>query len=98
MKRIIIIWCYILNITTGYGQQPADTVTVSGHVFVDLNGNGIRDDNEPGVPGVAVSDQVNVVQTNAGGTYELTVIRGYDFAVSYTHLRAHETDSYLVCR
>src|SRR5664279_148230 len=79
MKRIIIIWCYILNITTGYGQQPADTVTVSGHVFVDLNGNGIRDDNEPGVPGVAVSDQVNVVQTNAGGTYELPVIRGYDF-------------------
>ena len=22
----------------------------------------------------------------------------YDKAVSYTHLRAHETDSYLVCR
>ena len=24
--------------------------------------------------------------------------RGYNIAVSYTHLRAHETDSYLVCR
>ena len=24
--------------------------------------------------------------------------RGYSNAVSYTHLRAHETDSYLVCR
>src|SRR5680860_1018027 len=23
---------------------------------------------------------------------------GVDYAVSYTHLRAHETDSYLVCR
>src|SRR5665647_2295199 len=23
---------------------------------------------------------------------------GYKYAVSYTHLRAHETDSYLVCR
>ena len=24
--------------------------------------------------------------------------QGYGYAVSYTHLRAHETDSYLVCR
>ena len=27
-----------------------------------------------------------------------TVVRSYIYAVSYTHLRAHETDSYLVCR
>lgn len=78
MKRIIIIGCYILNIATGFGQHPMDAVTVSGYVFVDRNGNGIHDDNEPGVAGVAVSDQVNVVLTNAGGSYELKVIRGYD--------------------
>jgi Icc-related predicted phosphoesterase len=78
MKLIIIILCYILNVT-GYAQQPTATVIVSGHVFVDRNGNGIRDDNEPGIAGVAVSDQVNVVQTNAGGIYELTGIPGYDF-------------------
>src|SRR5665647_3722042 len=32
--------------------------------------------------------------TNAEGRYNLNGMR----AVSYTHLRAHETDSYLVCR
>src|SRR5664279_3564589 len=32
--------------------------------------------------------------------YDITVFGGYgaDSPVSYTHLRAHETDSYLVCR
>jgi len=78
MKRIIVIGCYILNVITGYGQQSASAVTVSGRVFVDRNGNGIRDGNEPGVAGVAVSDQVNVVQTNAGGNYKLTGVPGYD--------------------
>src|SRR5665647_1248657 len=30
--------------------------------------------------------------------YNLTWNTGGQYAVSYTHLRAHETDSYLVCR
>ena len=30
--------------------------------------------------------------------YDLDVIPPYGIPVSYTHLRAHETDSYLVCR
>ena len=41
----------------------------------------------------------------AGKTTQIELLRdylsdkGYDIiAVSYTHLRAHETDSYLVCR
>src|SRR5665647_2454245 len=33
-----------------------------------------------------------------GSTWILTVIACSVVAVSYTHLRAHETDSYLVCR
>src|SRR5664279_5669354 len=34
----------------------------------------------------------------SGGVANGTVIRVVTVAVSYTHLRAHETDSYLVCR
>ena len=30
-----------------------------GHVFVDRNGNGIRDENEPGVAGVAVLQHIS---------------------------------------
>ncbi|MEP6749304.1 MAG: hypothetical protein ABJB86_16335 [Bacteroidota bacterium] len=44
--------------------------TVSGYVFEDLNHNGSRDNNEPGVHGVAASDQVNIVTTNNQGFYE----------------------------
>ena len=32
------------------------------------------------------------------GDYEIGVEEGSTMTVSYTHLRAHETDSYLVCR
>src|SRR5680860_615794 len=40
---------------------------------------------------------VNGVQVSARAT-DLTTGRVLFSAVSYTHLRAHETDSYLVCR
>src|SRR5665647_1232773 len=32
------------------------------------------------------------------GIVHKTLLPTYDISVSYTHLRAHETDSYLVCR
>ena len=44
---------------------------VSGVVFEDANGNGTRDRGERGVPGVAVSDQVQVVVTTADGAFLL---------------------------
>lgn len=50
---------------------------VSGDVFVDKNNNGIRDKNETGLGGVAVSDQVHVVQTDATGHYVLNDVQGY---------------------
>src|SRR5687767_12279209 len=40
---------------------------ITGSIFHDLNNNGQRDNNEPGIPGVAVSDQVTVVTTDAKG-------------------------------
>ncbi|MEP6493301.1 MAG: metallophosphoesterase [bacterium] len=48
-------------------QQPA----VTGVVFIDANGNGVRDSGEPGVPGVAVSNQDAVVVTDASGAFRL---------------------------
>ena len=44
---------------------------VTGVVFSDRNGNGIREPREPGVANVAVSDQDTVVMTRADGSFSL---------------------------
>ena len=44
---------------------------ISGVVFRDVNGNGVRDPGEPGIAGVAVSDQDTVVVTQTDGSYHL---------------------------
>jgi outer membrane protein assembly factor BamB len=49
-------------------QQP---VNVSGVVFVDDDGDGVRDNNESGVENVSVSDGKTIVQTDASGGYTL---------------------------
>ena len=43
----------------------------SGSVYVDVNANGRLDADEPGVPGVLVSDGLHVVASDAGGRYRL---------------------------
>lgn len=49
---------------------------VHGVVFEDANTNGRRDAGEHGVAGVAVSDQVSVVMTEADGSYQLQAAAG----------------------
>jgi hypothetical protein len=44
---------------------------ISGAVFLDRNGNGTRDPAEPGLPGIAVSNQHHVVQSGADGAFHL---------------------------
>jgi 3',5'-cyclic AMP phosphodiesterase CpdA len=51
--------------------------TVSGTVFLDRNGNGRRDPGERGLPGVVVSDQVDVVATDANGGFTIGDSRGF---------------------
>src|SRR5436190_7751175 len=52
---------------------------LSGVVFIDTNGNGVRDGNEQGLRGVSVSDQINVVVTDQNGFYLIPTSKGYGF-------------------
>jgi len=53
---------------TAFAQSSA-----SGVVFEDLNENGTRDKDEPGIEGVMVSNQKDVVLTDRDGRYSLPV-------------------------
>lgn len=54
--------------------QAQDNVT--GYVFHDANNDGIRDRNEQGLAGIAVSNGREVVKTDRNGRYELPI--GHD--------------------
>ena len=45
----------------------------TGLVYHDQNGNGILDEGEPGLPGMSVSNQREIVQTDAAGRWTLPV-------------------------
>lgn len=70
MKSIITLLCI-------FTSCQLFSASISGVVFNDANGNGIRDSNETGIKGVAVSDQVNVVLTDANGFYRIPAAKGY---------------------
>src|SRR5690606_3975295 len=62
--------------------------TARGYVYEDTNQNYTKDQNEKGISGVAVSNGVDVVQTDKNGYYELPV--GEDniiFVIKPTHYR-----------
>jgi hypothetical protein len=59
----------IIFLTTLYGIAFAGEAT--GFVFHDKNENGIHDEGEPGIPKVAVSNQREVVVTDAEGKWKL---------------------------
>ena len=49
------------------GERVEEAVAVAGIVFLDRNTNGVADAGEPGIEGVLVSDQVQVVTTDRDG-------------------------------
>jgi len=57
-------------------------VTARGTVYADVNGNGLRDPGEPGLAGILVSNQRDVVRTGADGSFVLPVEPGM---VVYIH-------------
>jgi len=59
------------------GRPAAD---VRGTVYLDRNANGTRDQGEPGLAGVVVSDQAHAVRTDASGGYRLAGAQGFGLA------------------
>ncbi len=55
------------------GALPESTDRAQGFVFEDLDGDGVRDPDEPGLPGVRVSNGVDVVRTDDAGRWALPV-------------------------
>lgn len=76
------------------GDEGAPQAT--GCVYEDRNGNGVRDKDEPGIAGVRVSNQREVVATDEQGRWELPVTddttffvvkpRGYRTQLSHDNL------------
>lgn len=72
MRRLFIP--AIAAATSALGAQPSEraaSAPVSGIVFVDRNDNGVHDRGEPGLAGVAVSDQATVVITDTTGRFAI---------------------------
>ncbi len=65
----------LLPILCGAAQLPAAEL-LNGTVFADLDRDGVRDPEEPGVAGVAVSNGCEVVETDAEGRYSLVAEDG----------------------
>jgi hypothetical protein len=61
----------LLALLLAAGSAPSQAVEAVGLVFVDQNGNGIRDAGEPGLGGVVVSDQSEVVKTDSEGNFRI---------------------------
>ncbi len=62
---------FLLSAWAGIGLAQTE---VSGTVFFDRNGDGIRQSDEPGMADVKVSNGETVVLTNDDGTYALPVL------------------------
>lgn len=77
LYSIIFASCISLSLLTllAYAQTPRSAI--SGFIFDDSNNNGIKDTNEKGIQGVAVSDQFTVVTTKEDGFYTLSEEKGY---------------------
>ncbi|MEO1583374.1 MAG: calcineurin-like phosphoesterase family protein [Planctomycetota bacterium] len=73
--RLLLIGMGACVALTASGQDAA-----TGVVFEDRNSDGVRQASEPGVAGVAVTNGIDVVRTDAEGRYELLV--GDDSIVS----------------
>lgn len=69
--RIAIL--LLLVVTPVFLPGETNPEKARGLVFEDLNRNGIRDEGEPGLPKVLVSNQTEVVETDAEGRWELPV-------------------------
>jgi uncharacterized repeat protein (TIGR01451 family) len=61
------------NFNFGFQNQA---ITISGNAYNDLNGNGMRDPNEPGMPNKLIYVGNTWTYTNANGDYTLQLLPG----------------------
>ena len=75
------------SIKAAQGQKQA-----RGFVFNDINENRKMDDSEKGIAGIAVSNGIDIVQTNEAGEYEIpSVITTH--SDTYTHERRRKMNA-----
>jgi hypothetical protein len=74
-QRLSTLVLAFLTASGAGSDKPA--TDVSGVVFLDANASGTLDAGERGLPGVAVSNQVDVVVTEADGNFRLEGSKGY---------------------
>ena len=72
---------WLLAASTATVDASAEPASVRGWVFADLNGDGQRQGNEPGIAGVLVSNGLEVTRTDAAGRYVLPVRADMDITV-----------------
>ncbi len=63
------IFCTVLLLAVSSPAIAKHPSCGDGTVFEDANGNGRRDDGEPGLAGIRVSDGLNIVETDSNGRY-----------------------------
>jgi predicted MPP superfamily phosphohydrolase len=68
---IIISILIMIPVMSFSKTSKGPAILVSGNVFEDINKNGVKDINEPGIPGVVISDQLDLVQTDKTGNYQI---------------------------
>ena len=74
---VLVLLCPSFSLSA----MPEDREMVGGVVFSDLNKDGIRQDAEPGIAGVLVSNGLQVTRTDAQGRYALPARADMDVTV-----------------
>jgi hypothetical protein len=77
-KKLYVSCIFLLIAMSGWCLQANK---IQGVVYHDKNKNGQRDSDETGIGGVAVSDQVQVVKTDAQGKYQINNSNGFGFVM-----------------
>lgn len=76
MRKVFLAMASLLVAGSLFGQ--------SGVVFEDVNGNGVKDAGEKGIPGVVVSDGFTLVESGKNGEFSIEVLDRSRFITAYT--------------
>lgn len=73
LRRFVLICMGVFIFLGCVSSLEAGRKKAKGRVFEDLNRNGVFDKGEPGIAGVVVSNQYDVVQTNKKGNFKIPI-------------------------